>query len=48
MRRMDGRDMCMPVIQILVILIVLCVFEPVRPFCRAESVDVSFIHQRHN
>ena len=35
-------------IQILVILIALCVFEPARSHSSAESIDVSFIHQRHN
>ena len=38
----------MHVIQMFMIVIVLCVFEPVRPHSRAESMDESFIHHTHN
>ena len=46
--RMGSRARCMLVIQILVTVIALCVFESVRPHSGADSIDASFIHHRHN
>ena len=45
---MVSKERCMHVIEILMIVIILCVFEPMRPHSNAEFIYVSFIHHRHD